>query len=407
MFAEIFLYVYLSVIWATVILWFAAILWTQHQLKVLSPLCFNDFLEQKQEPSVSVLLPARNEEKRILAKCVSSLLAQNYENFQIIAVNDRSIDKTGEILHEFAKGDSKLRVIEGTELPARWLGKPFVLQQALAQAKGEWVVSTDADVVFAPEALRSAISYAERNSFDALCLIPFDTCGSFWEAIFLPTFSWFRMLKMPPSRVNNPQHSASMGVGNFFLIRRTALQKIGGFESVKTEVAEDLRLAELLKQSGARFRLDYAPDLLQTRMYAGFREIWTGFTKNLFAGANFSLLNIIFGAVSIAMFGVLPVILAFFCFAAWLFTKQILFFWLLVPAILIYICQTIVFAVLYKAWSKPLGYAFFAPLGMALFGTILLNSAIKVLTGRGVIWKGRAIYKRSGANLQPPVLEKE
>jgi chlorobactene glucosyltransferase len=407
MFVPLFFNIFLTTIWATVILWVVAIFWTRRELNELKPLHFKDFPKQKKQPRVSILLPARNEEKRILAECVRSLLAQTYENFEIIAVNDRSNDKTAEILREFAKGNFKLRVIEGAELPADWLGKPFVLSQALSQANSEWIVSVDADVVFAPVAIETAVSYAAQNNFDALCLIPFDVCGSVWETIFLPTFGWFRMLKMPPSLVNNPKCPESMGVGNFFLVRRAALEKVGGFESVKNEVAEDLRLAQLLKETGARFRLDYAPDLLQTRMYTGLVEIWLGFTKNLFAGSNFSVLQTFSGAGSILMFGVFPIVLAAFCLTGWIILAQVYFFWVFVPAFLIYICQTTVFAHLHRAWKKPLRYALFAPLGMFLFATILVNSAIKVSTGRGVVWKERTIYKGSGSKLPTQILENE
>lgn len=407
MIATILFYFLLLFAWSTFVLWLVAIFWTGRELNELKPLSVREFLSAKSEPRVSVLLPARNEEKRVLADCVNSLLAQTFENFEVIAVNDCSIDSTGDILRRFAQGNSKLRVIEGAELKADWLGKPFVLQQALLQASGEWIVSVDADIIFAPETIRAAISYAELNNFDVLCLIPRDVCGSFWEIIFLPTFNWFRMLKMPPTRVNNPKYSESMGVGNFFVVRRACLEKIGDFESVKNEVAEDLRLAELLKKSGASFRLDYAPDLLKTRMYTGLAEIWTGFTKNLFAGSNFSAWQAFSGASSILIFGVLPGFLAAFCLINRIITMQNRFFWLFVPAVLIYICQITVFIQLSKAWKKPIGYALLAPLGMFLFAAILVNSAIRILTGRGVVWKERAIYKSDGSQLPAPILENE
>lgn len=171
MFAATFLYILLGTASTIVCLWLAAIWITQRELKELKPLQFLDFLPKEKEPRVSVLLPARNEEKRILTDCVRSLLAQNYGNYEIIAVNDRSTDKTGEILREFEKENPKLHVIEGAELPANWLGKPFVLQQAFEQSNGEWILTTDADIIFAPEAIKTAISYAEQNNFDALCLI--------------------------------------------------------------------------------------------------------------------------------------------------------------------------------------------------------------------------------------------
>ena len=405
MLSIVFYYFLLLLVWSTACLWLAAIIWTGRELKELKPLRVKEFSEIKDEPLVSILFPARNEEKRILAEALNSLLAQTFKNLEIIAVNDRSTDKTGEILRRIARGNPKLRTIEGSELPADWLGKPFVLEQALAQAGGEWVISVDADVIFAPEAVKAAVFYAAQNNYDALCLIPFDVCGSVWETIFLPTFGWFRMLKMPASRVNNPKRPETMGVGNFFLVRRACLKKIGNFESVKNEVAEDLRLAELLKSSGASFRLDYAPDLLKTRMYKGFGEIWAGFTKNLFAGTNFSPLNAFWGAGSILLFGVLPVILAAFCLAEWIFTRNIYFFWLSVPAVLIYICQITVFATVHVSWKKPLSYALAAPVGMLLFAAILINSAIRILTGRGVVWKERAIYRNRGRKLPPQILE--
>lgn len=389
-----FYYILLITAWSTASLWVVALVWTWRELNALKPLRLNDFLLKENEPLVSVLLPARNEEKRILRECVDSLLVQDYENFEIIAVNDRSTDRTGEILREIAVKHAKLHVVEGAELPEGWLGKPFVLEQAFAKANGEWILTTDADIIFAPEALKTTVAYAEKNEFDVLTLIPFDICESFWEKVFLPTFCWFRMLAMPPSRVNNPRRPETMGVGNFFLIRREYLEKIGGFEKVKSEVAEDLKLAALLKQNGANFRLDYAPDLIKTRMYSGFREIWEGFTKNLFAGSNFSVLNTVSGAGSILLFGVLPNILIILCLTAWLVTRDSVYISFLFPLVLIYVLQVLVFLLLNRAWQKPLFVSLFAPFGLGLFAAILINSTVKILSGRGVMWKGRAIYSR-------------
>ena len=110
-------------------------------------------------PRVSVLVPARNEEHRVLLKCVRSILAQDYEDFEVVAVNDRSTDATGAMLRALA-GDERLRVVEGAETPAGWLGKPFALQQALDASRGSWILSTDADMIFHPAALRTALEYA-------------------------------------------------------------------------------------------------------------------------------------------------------------------------------------------------------------------------------------------------------
>lgn len=394
MFAAFLQYVLPVFAWSIAGLWLAAFFWTRRELAVLNSFGRQKFLLNK-EPRVSILLPARNEANRILRECVDSLLAQNYRNFEIIALDDRSTDDTNRILRRIAKTNDKLKTIAGAELPANWLGKPFALQQAFENANGEWILTTDADIRFAPDAIQKAVAFATENRLDALCLIPFVRCETFWEKIFIPTFNWFRMLAMPPSRVNNQNKSDAMGIGNFFLIRRRALEQINGFESVKSDVAEDLRLAQTLKRNSFRIETRYAPRLLETRMYAGFREIWRGFTKNFFAGSNFSLVNAASGVGSIALFGVLPALIAVGLLIAAIFGAAD--FRLLAPFVIIYLLQTAVFARLLREYEQSVFYAVCAVCGLGLFAMILCNSTAKVLSGSGVEWKDREIYKSGGA----------
>jgi chlorobactene glucosyltransferase len=378
--------------WATVFLWLAAFFWTRRELRELKFPAAADFSLIAISPRVSILLPARNEEQRILPYCLQSLLEQNYSNFEIIAINDRSTDRTGEILRRFE--NERLLVIEGMEPPAGWLGKPFALQQALTRSNGEWILTVDADVFFAPETVKNALAFAIENRLQALCLLPFVDCKTFWERIFMPVFDWFRMLKMPPTRVNNFLRTEALGIGSFFLVRRDCLEKIGNFESVRAAVAEDLLLADLIKKSGARFSVKSGADFFETRMYEGLAEIWYGFTKNFFAGAKFNFARTAFETASIVLQGVMPFFFAFACLAIWLAAKQFFFLVLFVPFALIYFLQMLVFAPLLKQWKISVFYAIFIPLALGLFVLILLNSAIKVLSGRGVNWKGRAIYQK-------------
>ncbi len=201
----------------------------------------------------------------------------------------------------------------------------------------------------------------------------------------MPVFGWFCLLAMPLHRVNDPHRKESMGVGNFFMFRRSVLEKIGGFESVKAEVAEDLKLAEILKNKKYKLRIDYA-EFVETRMYSGFREIWEGFTKNLFSGMKFSISKTIFGSLSILLFGVLPL---FFAIAFLLFGNFALF----LPLFSAYIFQVLIFFVINLKWRGNIFYALLTPIGLALFLVILANSTVKVLSGKGVMWKGRAIYE--------------
>lgn len=208
----------------------------------------------------------------------------------------------------------------------------------------------------------------------------------------MPVFGWFCLLAMPLHRVNDPNRNESMGVGNFFIFRRRVLEEIGGFECVKTEVAEDLKLAEILKKKKYKLRIDYA-EFVETRMYSGFREIWEGFTKNLFSGMKFSIAKTVFGSLSILIFGILPV---FAAIAFLLFGNFALF----LPLFAACIFQVSIFIFIQMKWHGNIFYALLTPIGLALFLAILANSTVKVLSGKGVTWKGRAIYEKGG--VRPP-----
>lgn len=352
-------------------------------------------------PFVSVLVPARNEEGRVLQPCVRSILAQDYERFEVVAVNDRSTDATGPILHAIARADDRLKVIEGDEPPAGWFGKPHAMQQALSHARGEWVLATDADMIFHPAAVRTALLHARGGGYDAVTFIPRIDAPSFWGRVFMPTFAWFMSVGLPVERVNDPRSSKAVGVGGFFLIRREALRRVGEYGAVRAEVAEDMRMAELLKQSGARLRIDYAPDLVSTQMYSGLSEIWEGFTKNFFAGVKFSLLQTAASILIVLAFMVTPPLTALASAVALASGAGPEWLRLLAPSLAAWVLQVLTFAVVNRSFRVPAAYALTVPLGHALFAAILVNSAFRIATGRGVAWKGRKLYDRAGG-VRPP-----
>lgn len=381
-------------IWSIGAAWLVALLWTRLCLEKLKPLKSRKTLEINEKPFVSVVVPARNEAGRVLEKSIGSMLAQTYENFEIVVLDDRSTDDTRAVIEKiFAEQPenrkANCKIIDGIEPPVGWLGKPFALEQTLEHARGAWILAADADIIFAPDALATVVEYAEKNRFDALTLAPRLVYKSFWETLFMPTFAWFCLLAMPLHRANDAKRKQSIGFGNFFMFRRDVLDKISGFAAVKSEVAEDLKLAEILKIKGFNLRADYAPDLIETRMYAGFGEIWKGFTKNLFSGMKFSIPKTVFSLISIFAFGVAPVFAALLA----LFFGRFDFF---ASLVLVYILQVVVFIPVQKKWLGNSLFAFLAPFGLLMFLLILANSMLKVLSGAGVEWKGRAIYERGG-----------
>jgi chlorobactene glucosyltransferase len=351
-------------------------------------------------PLISILVPARNEEHRVLESCIRSILAQDYGRFEVIAVNDRSTDATGAILDRIAQSDDRLHVIEGKELPAGWLGKPYAMQQALNCAGGEWILATDADMIFDPSALRTAHQHILEAHGDALTLIPRFEAGSFWERVMIPAWTWVFLMFTLFYRSNDPKTERAVGIGGFFLIRREVLDRVGGYEALKDEVMEDARLAERIKHSGARLLLEQAPALISTRMYKSFAEMWECSTKNWFSGVNFSLPFALFCVASMYAVAVVPPLIALGGVIGIALGVSTNLSWLLVPAMLSWLLQMFVIALVSARSEVPSLYGLTAPLGLGVLYAMLFDSSIRISTGRGVTWKGRRIYERHG--VRPP-----
>lgn len=394
--------IFIIALWFVVLAWFVVVVLTLHGLTrqtTLSP-SSNVRLTESDVPLVSILVPARNEQNRVLEECIRSILAQDYGNFEVIAVNDRSTDQTGAILETLAKSDARLRVIEGEELPTGWLGKPYAMQQAMNYARGEWILATDADMIFEPSALRTALERTLENNGDALTLIPHFETGSFWERVMIPTWHWVFLMFAVFYRVNDPKSDRAAGIGGFFLMRRTALDRVGGYEALKDEVMEDARLAERIKRSGARFFIERAPELIRTRMYKTFREGWECSTKNWFSGVNFSFPFAMLCVVSMYLGAVLPALIAPVAVIAIAAGTDLSA--LLVPAALSWLLQVLVMSIVIRRSDVSLAYALTVPLGVALLYAMLFDSSIRIITGTGVTWKGRKVYERRG--VRPPRL---
>ena len=370
----------------------------QKQLSAITDL----HLTTSDAPLVSILVPARNEEHRVLEACIRSILDQDYGNFEVIVVNDRSTDATGTILNTLTESNARLRVIEGADLPAGWLGKPHAMQQAFNIARGEWILATDADMIFDPSALRTAVDRTLKANGDALTLIPHFEAGSFWERVMIPTWAWVFLMFTLFYRIHDPKTNGAAGIGGFFLLRRTVLERVGGYEALKDEVMEDLRLAEMVKRSRATLLIDHAPTLIRTRMYQTFSEMWECSTKNWFSGVNFSLPFALFCVASMYSISVVPAVLAVASVIGIVAGAEGNLWWLFIPALLSWWLQILVMGIVSARSEVFPGYGLTAPLGLALMYAMLFDSSIRITSGRGVTWKGRRIYERSG--VRPPRL---
>ncbi len=282
--------------------WFLAFLRTIVNLALIPRLRAGGMAPK--EPLVSVIIPARDE-ARIIERTVRAFLAQSYPNLEVIVVNDRSVDGTGEILRTI--GDERLRVIDGEEPPAGWLGKPWALHQGSRLARGELLLFVDADVVYSSAALRAAVAHWQLRRPVLLSFVPYFEMRGLGENAAMPMLAMFCFTFMPAWLSNRSRIAAlAIGGGTGNLIVRERYEAIGGHEALKDSVVDDVALARLVRRSGEATETVRADDLVSLRMYHGLAEVVEGFTKNSFAvfGRNY-VAGILITAGSV-VFHILP-----------------------------------------------------------------------------------------------------
>jgi chlorobactene glucosyltransferase len=242
-----------------------------------------EFTALPRVPRVSVLVPARNE-ARVIERCVISLLAQDYPDFDVLVLDDDSTDGTGEILHRLASTDQRLRVLEGRPLPAGWIGKHWACQQLLEHADGEYVLYVDADTCHHRSAVRNGVAAMLAGHLDLLSAIPREVVGTFGELLTvpMPVWSFFALLPMWLAFHTRTPLLAS-AIGQYMMFRTASLKQIGGFKCIHSNAVDDLSLARLIKASGMRWRLADGTERVTCRMYFGLRGCVQGFSKNLYA----------------------------------------------------------------------------------------------------------------------------
>ena len=242
-------------------------------------------------PRLSVVVPALNEEETVEA-AMRSLLAIDYPDLEILAVDDRSTDRTGTILDALAARDARVRVFHVRELPRGWLGKNHAMHLASREARGAWILFTDADVHFEPSALRRAVRYAAGKDLDHLVVLPESVVVGFWEKIFLSFFWVMFAFRQQPWKVRDPGSSAHIGVGAFNMVKTEAYRRAGGHAAMPMEVLDDVKLGKLMKERGARQDCLPSGGLVRVRWVVGLGGAVRGLTKNVFAALDYSPLKV-------------------------------------------------------------------------------------------------------------------
>ncbi|MFZ5820580.1 MAG: glycosyltransferase [Chloroflexota bacterium] len=342
-------------------------------------------------PLVSVCVPARDEEQNIRA-CVEAILAQTYPNFELIVVDDRSTDSTPAILSRLAALDSRMSVVSGSDLPPGWAGKPHALTQAVGAARGDWLCFVDADTLLAPEALSAVYAKTLETKADLFTMLTRQVMLTFWERAVLPLVMTALSVGFSPRKVNDPRRKDAIANGQFIFIKRNVYQAVGGHAAIKGSIVEDKDLAVLVKGQGYRLVVADGRQAASTRMYTSLAHMWEGWTKNIYLGLRDDP-----GLLWLGAFG------AFLAFAA----AALLPLWAAAGVVLtvtgpgweggaILLQALALWGVLLyyrvqaaRGMGIPAWYALTTPLGAGVFAAMMLASAWKVLSGRGVTWRGR------------------
>jgi chlorobactene glucosyltransferase len=346
-------------------------------------------------PMVSVLIPARNEAERI-ATCLAGLVNQSYPHVEVIVLDDRSEDVTADIVQHWETCSSRVRLVRGEPLPAGWVGKCHACRQLAGHARGELLLFTDADTEHTSGSVAAAVAAMERSDADLLSLLPQLRLHTFWERAVMPLLYFVTFTVLPFALVRSARSpKLAMANGQFMLFRRTTYDEIGGHASVRDALVEDVWLARRVKEHGRKLVVMDGVDVVATRMYRSFREIWEGFSKNLFPGFNYSL-----PAITVAMvFNLATSVIPFAGVAMGLFSASASS-WLPLALGTTGVIVAIRLMLAYRFGLHP-WYAFTHPIGMAVVAGIAFNSVHWALSGIGLRWKGRAYQRPAGVKNVP------
>lgn len=331
----------------------------------------NSFVNEKK--LISVLIPARNEESNI-EKCIRGAIRQDYQNKEIIVLDDQSTDNTYTIASSFKPNN--INILKGSELPQDWLGKNWACHQLAKQANGEYLLFIDADVVLKPEVISSAIFELEKSNSTLLSIFPTQIIKSFGEYLIVPLMNWLLLTFLPLRFVYNSPSSAFVAAnGQFMLWKKDDYVKIGGHERVKGKVVEDMELARLAKQNKLNVKTFLGGELVFCRMYNSFSDSYNGFQKNFYAG--FSINPLFF-------FIIILFLLVVFLVPLLVISNT---FYTAIPIILIIVTRTVVSI---KSKQSSFINIILHPIQMVLMFWIGVISILKYKTNK-LVWKQRKL----------------
>lgn len=327
-------------------------------------------------PRVSVITAARNEAPAIRS-ALQSILALDYPNLEVIAVDDRSDDNTGAILDEMRLVHPELQVVHIRDLPRGWLGKNHALHIGAGVATGELVLFTDADVKYAPSALSRAVGFMTRKGADHVTVAPYIDQGTIPLSLAVQYFMLAFTVYMRPWKACDPNSKSFMGIGAFNLFRRASYERAGTMARIPLRPDDDIMLAKILKRSGASQHILTGQGMLSVKWYSTLPELIAGFQKNAFAGLEYSVLLVVASVLGTITLGIWPFVAVFVTTGL----TQLLN----VGSCILLMTMYAGGAAIQKnrPWLAP-AY----PLAAAIFAYVLINATARTIFQRGISWRG-------------------
>ncbi|MBA3977462.1 MAG: glycosyltransferase [Nitrosopumilus sp.] len=354
-------------------------------------------VDTKKGSFVSIIIPARNEEK-LIKKCLSSLVNQTHSNYEIIVIDDDSTDKTIEKIQSLTN-DDKIRIIKAGKKPKGWVGKNWPCYIGYKYSKGNYLLFTDADTIHSPNSVLDSLYTLLEEQLDVLTVVPNLIYPTFIVKMVLPILSIFMFSKYSPMRVNDPKIKLGYLFGSFFIMSKTMYEKIGTHESVKSEIVEDGALGKKIKECGFQLKMFRGEDILSAYWARDFHTLWNSLKRLIIPMYFTNKINSILLTIGIFILMVFPFVVLGYTFVNMLINNGIDFFLIVLLFVfsslnvsLIYLTN---FYQLQKAKTHKVKYFLGTPLGCLMVSVSFIWSIISS-EKKGVIkWRNR-VYHYNG-----------
>ena len=356
-------------------------------------------------PAVTIVVPARNE-AAMLPRTIPTMCEQDYAGLRVVVVDDQSDDASPDILTELAGRYPNLTVVRAADRPAGWVGKTWAVAQGVEHvpAASELLLFTDADIEYHPQAVRQAVRLLAHGPYDLVSLFPqlIFSCTS--ERIGLTGLVTVLALGYPAGVVNNPKSKQALAAGGFILVRRGAYESVGGHAAVKGQVIEDIHLARVLKSAGHHLHIRLTHDLITTRMYEDFGDLWEGLSKNAYAGVDHRPGKFVLGSIFALLVAVLPPLYLVATLTAALLTYPTTppRLWAIVAlSALINLLMYGIHRRTVRHFRLPAWHAWLMPVSLGFYQVIAVHSVYQHLFKGGAAWKGRRYGAAAAATINP------